>query len=54
MQRFLMRIKDSEDDDGVVGFDGKVDGVGEGIDGLDADIVIADGRGSGQTADLFE
>ena len=47
MQRFQISIKDSEDDDGVVGFDGKVDGVGEGVDGLNADVVITDGRGGG-------
>ena len=31
-----------------------MDGVRDGIDGLDASIVVADGRGSRQAADLLE
>ena len=54
MQRFQVGIEDSEDDDGAVGLDSKVDGVREGVDGLDADIVVADGRSGGQTADLLK
>ena len=52
--RFQICIKDAKNDDGAVWFDGKVDGVGEGIDGLDADVVVTDGGGSGQATDLFE
>jgi hypothetical protein len=54
MQWFLIGIKDAEDNDGAVFLDGKVDGIGEGIDGLDADVVVADGRSGGQSADLLE
>lgn len=43
MQRLLIGIKDAEDNDGAVWFDGKMDGEGEGIDGLDPDVIVANG-----------
>jgi len=54
MQRFLMGIKDAEDDDGAVWFDGKVDGIREGVDGLYSYVIVTDGRSGGQAADLFK
>lgn len=52
MQRFLIGIKDAKDDNGAIFFDGKVDGEWEGIDGLDADVIVADGGRRGQSTDL--
>jgi hypothetical protein len=51
-QRLLISIKDAEDDNGAVFFDGKMDNVGEGVDGLDPDVIVADGR-SQSTSNLW-
>ena len=49
-----MSIKDAENDDGVVIFDGEVDGIGEGVDGFNPDIIVTDSGGGRQAADLAE
>jgi len=50
----VLRIKDAQVDNGAVFFNGKVDGMREGIDGLHAYIVVADSRCGGQAADGLE
>ena len=44
MQRFLIGIKDAEDEAGAIFFDGKMDSKGKGIDGLNTNVVVAYGR----------
>ena len=53
-ERFLVGVKDAEDDDGSVWLDGKMDGVRKDIDRFNPDVVVADGRSGRQTADLFK
>lgn len=43
MQGLPVSIKDAQDDDGAVFFDGKMDGIWKGIDGLYTDIIVSDG-----------
>jgi hypothetical protein len=52
MQRLLISVKDAEDDHGAVFFDGKMDGAGESIEGLDPNVIVADGR-SQSTSNLW-
>ena len=54
MQGLLVGIENAQDDHRAVFFDGKVNGVREGVDGFDPDIIVADGRSRGQAADLFK
>jgi hypothetical protein len=50
----LLSIEHAENDHRAVFFDSKVNGIREGIDGLDPDVVVTDGSSSGQAADLFK
>jgi hypothetical protein len=43
MQGFLISIKDAQDENGVVFFDDKMDSIGEGVNGFDPDVIVADG-----------
>jgi len=54
LQGFPVSIKHAQNDDGAVFFDGKMDGIGERIDGLDADIIVSAGWSVGQAADLVK
>lgn len=51
---FLMGLKDTRDDYGVVFLDGEMNGIGEGVYCLDPDIIVLDGRSGRQPADFFE
>lgn len=50
----LVGIKDTQDDNGAVAFNNKMDSKGEGIDGFYANTVIAYGGGGRQPADIVK
>ena len=47
MQWVLISIKDPEDNDGVIFFDGKMDGIGGKYRWLGVCVFVADGRSGG-------